>query len=759
MKSKVTKLSADTYKYSYGVSNNQSSLQKIWNFDIIIHFHPDSILSKYTPTGWWRPFSFDSDSLSWVSWGSPEDSRIKPGCSVDGFGFTTHILPGIVDMYLEGYTPPPSYDGYAEDSPIPGYDDLTPYGPGITGKTIGPAVMTYPLDMINIIDSLINYTQQGARYSWIANQEMEDKYQRHFDSLKILIQNNQFQLSKGMIRTILSDIEADSSNGLNEEMYTILKMNIEFLDSQIGNPADNSLHVRLLDSNNHLLSGGSLMYFNGIWMLANNHGDGSFMVTTDLPKVKLRMTYEHGVEERSNVTVKGNTCLFRTVSASVRLKNSQQAVIDSGMVQYYSGGWFNLGVTFGGIARKELLPCNYKFRMTYEHASNEKYQDIGEDSVVVFQTKPVEVKLINSQSSVMDTGKVQYYAGGWWDFGDTSDGTASKELLPYNYKFRMTYARASNEKYQDVGSNPVVLFQTVPVNVKLMNSQSVLMDTGKVQYYSGGWWDMGPTSGGVAVKELLPYNYKFRMTYAKASNEKYQDVGVNPEVVFQTVNARVNLKDSQGNSMDTGEVKYYSNGWWDLGSTSGGAVSKELLPYNYKFRMTYARASNEKYQDVGSDPDVVFRTVQTRVELRNSQAVLMDGGSVKYYSGGWWDFGSTSNGVVSKELLPYNYKFRMTYANGSNEKVQDTGVNPLVVFPTVSSVVRVLNLQGNPVNNADVKYYSGGWYPFGVTSEGTVARELLPYNYKFRATLGSKTTEKYQDLNVNQVVILTLDVP
>jgi hypothetical protein len=685
VKSKVTKLSADTYKYSYDVSNNQSSLQKIWNFRIIIHFHPDSILFKYKPTGWWRPRSLDSDSLSWVSWGSPDDSEIKPGYSVDGFGFTTHILPGIVDMYLEGYTPPPSYDGYAEDSPIPGYDDLTPYGPGITGKTIGPAVITCPLNMINVIDYLINYTQQGARYSWIANQEMEDKYHRHLDSLKTLIHNNQLLLSKGIIRTILGDIEADSGNGLNEEMYTILKMNIEFLDSQISNPSDNSLHVRLLDSNNHLLSGGSLMYFDGIWILANNHGDGSFTVTTELSKVKLRMTYEHGVEEKSNVTVKGNTCLFRTVSASVRVKNSQQAVIDSGMVQYYSGGWFTLGVTSGGIARKELLPGNYKFRMTYGHASKEKYQDIGEDSVVVFQTIPVEVKLINSQSSVMDTGKVKYYAGGWWDFGTTSNGVVSKELLPYNYKFRMTYAKASSEKYQDVGSNPVVLFQTVPVNVKLTNSQSAVIDTGKVQYYSGGWWD--------------------------------------------------------------------------LGTTAGGSVSKELLPFNYKFRMTYAKASSEKYQDVGTDPDVLFQTVNTRVELRNSQGTLMDAGLVKYYSGGWWDFGTTSNGVVSKELLPYNYKFRMTYANGSNEKYQDTGVNPVIVFPAVSAVVRVSNLQGDPVNNADVKYYSGGWFPFGVTSRGTVTRELLPYNYKFRATAGSKTSEKYQDMNVNPVVIFTLDVP
>jgi hypothetical protein len=116
----------------------------------------------------------------------------------------------------------------------------------------------------------------------------------------------------------------------------------------------------------------------------------------------------------------------------------------------------------------------------------------------------------------------------------------------------MSYEHASNEKYQNIGADSTVVFQTTPARVELRNSQSALIDTGAVKYYSGAWYNLGSTAGGVAAMELLPYNYKFRMTYAKGSNEKYQDIGVNPTIVFQTTNARVELRNSQGNLMDGG---------------------------------------------------------------------------------------------------------------------------------------------------------------------------------------------------------------
>jgi PKD repeat protein len=441
-----------------------------------------------------------------------------------------------------------------------------------------------------------------------------------------------------------------------------------------------------------------------------------------------------------NSTVKTN--YINVVSSGpgvvVRLIDSAGNGLSGVNIQYYSGSWKDFGTTdANGEARKDLTAGTYSFRVTYAFASNDKQQNIATNSTVIFQTLHTTVELRDSGGNLItepNVGTVQYYAGSWRDFGTTTNGQVTRELLPNTQSFRMTYAYASNDKQQNTGINPVVTFQTKNTVVELRDSSGNLITNpgaGTVQYYAGAWRNFGNTAGGQVSKELLPNNQSFRMTYAYASNDKQQDTGINPTVTFQTKNTIIELRDSSGNLItapNAGNVKYYAGAWRDFGDTSGGQVSKELLPNNQSFRMTYSYASNDKLQDTGINPTVTFQTKSTIVELRDSSGNLItdpNAGNVKYYAGAWRDFGETTGGQAVKELLPNSQSFRMTYAYASNDKQQDTGSDPTIKFYT-----------GNVISNSGscTFYYAGAWRPF------TNGMELLPVQYTFRFSDGTPDT-------------------
>ena len=82
-------------------------------------------------------------------------------------------------------------------------------------------------------------------------------------------------------------------------------------------------------------------------------------------------------------------------------------------------------------------------------------------------------------------------------------------------------------------------------------------------------------------------------------------------------------------------------------------------------------------------------------------------------------------------------------------------------FSTVLCSVKVSKTSNNePINNADVKYYSGAWRNLGTTTvNGIATKELLPKNLSFRATFGNVSQDKQQDISVNSLVEILLNVP
>jgi hypothetical protein len=605
------KSSGNAFEYNYVLTNGGSAVQSVWRFELIL-VQIDSLKVLKAPADW-EHFVFPKhNTLEWSA--IPMDTiegyiaPIGSGQTLSGFSFLSSGLPGIVAYYAEGDGPTPYFDeGQATDEPIPGYDDLTPYGPGVVGRTIGPVLPPSPFVPLNFLDTLTSYTAQSRSLGWIKDQATADKYSGYFASAKTSLQQNNASAARSTLQRVLQDANVDSTSNLTSEAYALIRYNTEYLLTQLPTSHPGFI-IKLINSTGTRLTTGSLQYYEGSWKDATNNNDGTFTISSTAKALSLRMTYEYGTQTKSNVTVGSDTAVFQTVNTQIKLQDSRGNPIDAGTVQYYAGAWRSLGTTTNGDAAKELLPNNYTFRMTYASGSNDKAQDIGVNPTVVFQTVNAAVQLQNSLGSLIDTGTVQYYAGAWRSFGVTSSGVATKELLPNNYSFRMTYAYGSNDKQQNIGTNPTVIFQTVNATVQLKNSQGNLIDQGTVQYYAGAWRSFGTTSGGVTTKELLPANYTFRMTYESVSNDKAQDISTNSTVAFSTVLCTISVKDSQGQPVNNVQTSYYSGAWRQIGSTVNGQVTKELLPVNLSFRITYGTNHQDKTQNLSTSSLVEFTT-------------------------------------------------------------------------------------------------------------------------------------------------------
>ena len=412
---------------------------------------------------------------------------------------------------------------------------------------------------------------------------------------------------------------------------------------------------------------------------------GNYLAWYSQPSMEfLPGDYEFLFTGGGNVPVSVGPCGSPVVinAVFVKLENSNGTGIAGATAKYYRSGWKNAGTTDANgfaLVNDPLLSGNTKFRIQHAGHANEKWQDISSNAVVVFATTMVNFDLVESDGSTSIAGATtKYYGSGWKTFGSGSTST-SMELLPGNIKFRVEHAGLSNEKWQNVGNDPNVVFQTVLVNFDLIESDGITSIAGATtKYYGSGWKTFGSGSTSTSM-ELLPNNIKFRVEHGGLSNEKWQNVGNDPNVVFQTVLVNFVLKNSHNTQFLTPDAtKYYGSGWKNF-----TAPDMELLPGNIKFRVEYRGHANEKWQNIGSDPNVQFNTQKRVLSITNTTYGLQPGlYKWKYYGSGWKHLNPANTGYTSSitysdkskklqtysELLPGNVKFRVETPCGNAEQ-------------------------------------------------------------------------------------------
>ena len=372
---------------------------------------------------------------------------------------------------------------------------------------------------------------------------------------------------------------------------------------QVGNvSADDTITVQLQNSDAALLTGGTLRYHDGTWHTAVDNGGGTFSVTTSAASVTYEMTYNNGKQTFSNIPVGPDPVIFTTVSTTVALEDSGGGILSGGTVRYHQIGWQDFGTS---NSSKELLPGDYTFEMSF----NNGRQTFSDYTVpanpaheVLFTTVSTTVTLKNSDGASLGAdGTVRYHQVGWQDFGASN---STKELLPGNYTFEMTFNNGrqtfSNHTVPANASHEVP-FTTVTTTVSLKDSEDTSLGTdGTVRYHQVGWQDFGTSN---STQELLPGSYTFEMTFNNG-RQTFSNHDVlaadSHEVAFVTTTTTVRLATCADGGLDGGSVRYHQVGWQNFGTTAGGNVIKELLPGNYTFEMTYNNGRQTSLEYRGS---------------------------------------------------------------------------------------------------------------------------------------------------------------
>jgi len=220
-------------RYRFTIGNSPESQQSIWQFWLISNQGID-IEHMTQPTKWRGSVVEDEDSRI-VNWGSPGENDISPGRTLAGFSFLSTGIPGMILYYSEGYSPPPSFPpGMAQDS-IPGYDDLTPYGPGVVGKTVGPVLPPSPFAAVGFLDTLVSYKHRAADLGWIINKGIINSLDQKLENARKQLEQGNTKTAKNLLEAFVNEVEALNKKGkqLTSEAYALLKFNAEYLISKL----------------------------------------------------------------------------------------------------------------------------------------------------------------------------------------------------------------------------------------------------------------------------------------------------------------------------------------------------------------------------------------------------------------------------------------------------------------------------------------------------------------------------------------------
>jgi len=218
----------EIFRYTYSVVNLPSSHQGLFRFSVIFLNTGVEILGGGSSFGQTPAFPKPSTLQSAargkaakVGWAMP---AIAPGKGAT-FEFSANSAPVITDYYYEGDARRPRCS-CEESGNLPGYDDLTPYGPGRVGKTLGPG--TYPSNRHEYIVALKKQFAEARKLGWVRSTDAAKEIEEAFGNIQTEMQRGLWY--KTTIPVFLAKLKDMKNNKqINAETYYLLSVNLDVM--------------------------------------------------------------------------------------------------------------------------------------------------------------------------------------------------------------------------------------------------------------------------------------------------------------------------------------------------------------------------------------------------------------------------------------------------------------------------------------------------------------------------------------------------
>ncbi|MEK7390147.1 MAG: hypothetical protein AAB036_10670 [Elusimicrobiota bacterium] len=228
------------YKYSYELNSGLSSIQNIWRFDIRIT--SNSVFGMDAPLGW----SVGVSAIGTIAWGGIEMERqIPPGKRLSGFSFISPNLPGIVEVFAQGYVPLPKAVQFV--------DETTPAPPdreqdSVRAMTVGPSTLTFTTPA-EVVVRLIGLKHQSASLGWLGDAKFVLKLDKRLDQAKAALARDKKKLARVRLSQFAHELakahdENKTERGKNkndpkdktfvsDEAFQLLKINADFIIAKL----------------------------------------------------------------------------------------------------------------------------------------------------------------------------------------------------------------------------------------------------------------------------------------------------------------------------------------------------------------------------------------------------------------------------------------------------------------------------------------------------------------------------------------------